>query len=170
MCSADQLRWWNKANLSLGLNKCSFEDAVLILKPSATHQLILWNVSTHLVLTKCWCVKNIVTDITLCLEIWITFKEASSALGGKFAVLYILSSETLWLLEKDIGSLKGDSFWHSRCWLYSFSLCNIVGTTPHFKKVRGTGLFWLISSNCNAAFLLLYLMWFPCVNCGSHKC
>lgn len=35
-----------------------------------------------------------VTELTLCLEIWIKFTKTSSALGGIFAALYIQSSET----------------------------------------------------------------------------
>lgn len=56
------------------------------------------------------CKGSMANDITLCLEIWIKFRETSSALGGIFAVLYIQSCETLRLLDKDISFLKGDSF------------------------------------------------------------
>lgn len=45
------------------------------------------------------------TWTSLCPDIWIKLKETSSALGGIFGVLYIQSSETLWLLDKDISFL-----------------------------------------------------------------
>lgn len=97
MHPADQLRRWNKGNFSLDFNKCSLEDVLL---------------SCSLINSACS-----IYHQTLCLEIWIKLKGTSCALGGKFAALCVPSSETLRLSEKDIGFLRGDSFWHSRCWL-----------------------------------------------------
>lgn len=86
-----------------------------------------------------------VTELTLCLEIWIKFTETSSALGGIFAALYIQSSETfcgscrrtLVSSREILFDTAGFDFTHSS----QNSLCNTVGTTLHFKGVGGTGLF-----------------------------
>ena len=56
------------------------------------------------------CKENMTTEFALCREIWMKLRETSSALGGIFALLYIQSSETLRLLDKDISFLEGDSF------------------------------------------------------------
>lgn len=78
---------------------------------------------------------------------WIKFTETSSALGGIFAALYIHSSETLWLLQKDVGFLKGDFFFFFDKAGVDFthssqnSVYNTVRTTQHFKAVREAGLF-----------------------------